>query len=323
MTTVELAMLVVRHTQWATPTEMPLSEARALAMCLSDGLAKVRQHGGEQVIREPFDVWFRSPTAVLVGATNGSATISLALSGAPLTADTDLGTCDADTWPLIVPPPITDQLAWVNEALGSCISIGDGWHNRLGTRTSLLWRHLGPDYGTTEAIILHDTTPLGIDNIVGIGDDLEVCDLRGNSLAALTATDAPLRVSERDLPDKGQPRQYRLVALTGGLGTDPGMGLRVWPAPDTAYRVKGTCLRSATKITLEDLRTPRTLPHTEEIIEQVVMPLAMARALREKLLSNPDATNITDGASTAMTTLAIETSDRGRAARPVGTKKGF
>lgn len=329
MTTVELAGLLCRHTQWPIPTAMPLTDVRALVMCINDGAAKVRQLGAEDSIREPLDVYLREPQSLLVGAVNMSTAVVVASASVPLTADTDYGTCDADVWPLIVPPPPGDALAWLEEAAGSWISIDSGsgdWGNRLLRADTLMYRHLGPSVSSAPLLLVHDSAPLGFQGMTAVVDDLEIADLRGNTLAKLVQeSDRPHLDdwSARDRPVTGIPSSYRVLPINGGEGLEPGWAIRVSPAPSAPYRLRGWCVRSASRCSLEDMRTPRTLPFTDTIVEQVIIPFALRRMQAEKLLTASDPNAIASAVADAERILSIETQTRRRGPRRGLTKTGF
>ena len=125
----------------------------------------------------------------------------------------------------------------------------------------------------------------------------------------------------------GTPLRYCVIPCGASQGADPRFYLRVWPLPDTDYKLRFDAELSAARVTFAQITTdPVALPLSDSIAESILLPLALGKLLgspdwADK--SSPTTSRIERNATEAVAMLRLTPWDVAPAFNAVGTPAGF
>lgn len=175
---------------------------------------------------------------------------------------------------------------------------------------------------TTQATIYHDIIEIQ-DVIQRITGAVRLYDEQGHR--SELAEDNGMRQSFESPNQVGQPERFSLVPVGVAQGALPSFYLKLWPLPDQTYTIRMEAELSTARVRFIDLTVARTLPLSDDLLEDCLIPLCLASLTKSPRWA--DRNNI----SRIMADAEMVTNDRirrvpseiGSPVRTISTPRGF
>ena len=289
MTTIALASILCRRLRVPDLASAPAGQKREILLAINSALQRIYARMPAAHKRTTISVTLGAPETIAVEFTERFTNMLVE----PAFDETHIG-CTA----LVIDDPDGNEITGANSLL-------DDYHGTTLSGNALVYHNAVPLYEVIERLGSHP-----------------ILSHDGKTIAELTPDHEGFSRLDKAI---GAPQRYSLIGVGSSQGPEPEFLLKVWPWPDTNYKLRFEAELSTARVTfLQITQTPVNLALNDRLCESVLIPIALGRLTASPDWAQRDAIpRIIEDERAALSELTLVPADVSPGGTAIGRPGGF